>query len=192
MKKENILPPDYEPRDVLLLGCGNSHDKRITFNAGNHGRGSPATHFKGDRLHLHDVDESLSPDTVHDLNVFPYPWADNSFDEIHAYEVLEHCGTQGDGEFFFGQFNEFHRILKPGGYMMISVPMWDCDAQWGVPDHRRALPVNVFAFLTEEYYENVGKPGYGDYRRFLKGYWLGIGADEAETQAHVVLQALKD
>jgi predicted SAM-dependent methyltransferase len=29
-------------------------------------------------------------DVVHDLNVFPYPWSDNSVDEIVARHILEH------------------------------------------------------------------------------------------------------
>ena len=29
-------------------------------------------------------------DVVHDLNVFPYPFSVNSFDEVRIYHVLEH------------------------------------------------------------------------------------------------------
>lgn len=177
----------------LLIGAGSEHGKRIAFGASEqNGQGSPERDFKGGELVTLDVDPDLKPDVVHNLDVLPYPFATDEFDEIHAYEVLEHCGTQGDGAFFFGQFAEFWRILKPGGYFMASVPMWDSPQAWGVPDHRRCLPANIFGFLNQDYYKNLGKPGYADYRK-----WLGttnfrcVGADEGKDNLHVVLQAVK-
>lgn len=177
-------------KQILLVGCGNSHDKRIRFGEGRWGEGSPESSFDHADLWLHDRSPDLHGKTAYnfDLNDLPYPLSDEQFDEIHAYEVLEHCGRQGDGDFFFAQFNEFWRALKPGGYMCLSVPMWDAEVAWGVPDHCRVLPPGMFGFLTAEYYENVGTPGYGDYRHLLKGcYWETIGKDESEEQLHVVL-----
>ena len=46
-----------------------------------------------------DVNADHSPDVVHDLESVPLPFADETFDEIHAYEVLEHTGAQGDHVF---------------------------------------------------------------------------------------------
>jgi len=192
--------------DVLLLGCGNMHDKRINFSPEPEyqdvlGKGSPWDSFdKYAKLWLHDQVPELKEkfeDTIdglfilHDLNQLPYPWADEMFDEIHAYEVLEHCGRQGDGDFFFAQFNEFWRMLKPGGYFMLSVPMWDAEVAWGVPDHVRVLPPGIFGFLTKDYYDNIGKPGYGDYRHHLNGqYWIAVAKHETEEQLNVVLRKL--
>lgn len=198
-------------QDVLLLGCGNMHDKRVVFTPEvEHqdylGPGSPWQKFEDyARLHLHDQVPELiqkyidkvdgfakaSSMMLHDLNELPYPWADEAYDEIHAYEVLEHCGRQGDGDFFFGQFNEFWRMLKPGGYFCLSVPMWDSEVAWGVPDHVRVLPPGIFGFLTKDYYNNIGKPGYGDYRHMLDGrYWIAVAKHETEEQLNVVLRKL--
>ena len=33
-----------------------------------------------------DVSEGLGADVVHDLNCLPWPFADDTFDEVHAYE----------------------------------------------------------------------------------------------------------
>lgn len=187
-------------KDVLLLGCGNIHDKRVVFTPEKEfqdvlGTGSPWDKFESyARLHLHDRDPAIMAEfnsNPHDLNELPYPWDDESMDEIHAYEVLEHCGRQGDGDYFFAQFNEFWRILKPGGYFCLSVPMWDAEVAWGVPDHVRVLPPGIFGFLTKDYYDNVGKPGYGDYRHHLQGrYWIAVAKHETEEQLHVVLRKL--
>ena len=38
----------------------------------------------------HDVADLLGIDIVHDLNSYPWPWQDDSFDNILAMDVLEH------------------------------------------------------------------------------------------------------
>jgi len=159
---------------VLLVGCGNEHSRRMYLDG--------ERTFDDCDLILHDYSPHIATDYSNDLNDLPYPFEDEDFDEIHAYGVLEHCGTQGDGEFFFGQFNEFHRALKPGGYMMFSVPIWDREVAFGVPDHKRVLPGSLFHFLTKGYYENIGKPGYADYRHLIKGFWEVVGAAESEAE----------
>jgi len=57
-----------------------------------------------------------NPDVVHDLNTYPYPFEDNSADEIIGYHVLEHLDRP------FSVMKEIHRILKPGGKLHIKVP----------------------------------------------------------------------
>lgn len=55
-------------------------------------------------------------DVVHDLNQTPYPFGDNSVDEIHIYHVLEHLENP------ITKLEDLHRILKPGGVIHIRVP----------------------------------------------------------------------
>lgn len=175
-------------RSYLLIGCGHDRGKRVQMPE------SPEKDFSAGNLVTLDLDESTGADVVHDLEVLPYPFADNQFDEVHAYEVLEHCGTQGDAKFFFGQFAEFWRMLKPGGLMCISVPLWDCETAWAVPDHKRVLPPAIFGFLDQSYYKNVGKPGYGDYRKLLGATdFEPVGRQEVtQSQSlYVVMRARK-
>lgn len=63
-----------------------------------------------------DWQASVDPDVVHDLNSLPYPFIDNSFDLVEANHVLEHLDKP------FNIMREFHRILKPGGNLIIKVP----------------------------------------------------------------------
>lgn len=63
-----------------------------------------------------DWQDASSVDVVHDLNQLPYPFEDNSIDEIYISHVLEHL----DRPFFV--MKEFHRILKNGGVLHIKVP----------------------------------------------------------------------
>jgi len=118
-----------------------------------------------------DINPSHYPDVVWDLNNLPWPFEDNSFDEIHAYNVLEHLGQQGDYKSFFAHFDEMHRILKPGGYIAgISVD-FDTVHLWADPGHTRAITrLMLQNFLSREQYElQAGKTAMTDYRFCYKG-----------------------
>src|ERR1700726_3329700 len=75
----------------LLIGCGRSRAKVLSLNG-----------VEWKELVTLDSDPSCKPDVVHDLEVMPYPFEDERFDECNAYDVLEHMGRQGDWQFFFG------------------------------------------------------------------------------------------
>lgn len=88
-----------------------------------------------------------------DLEKLPYTWADgNTYDEIHAYHVLEHLSTQGDYRFFFAQFEEFWRLLKPDGYFAAQVPPWNDEWRDGDPGHRRMINHATLTFLSQAEY----------------------------------------
>jgi len=163
---------------TLLIGAGSSRDKRIVHEL------TPDAEFND----LVTLDITGVADIYHDLNEIPYPFRDKAFTEIHAYEVLEHCGSQGDGEFFFGQFNEFWRILKPGGVFCGSVPHYKGPWAFGDPGHKRILPPSVFGYLTESFYDQLGETFCADYRDLIKGYWKLIGTDEIGDQVVFMLQ----
>jgi predicted SAM-dependent methyltransferase len=166
----------------LMLGCRACRDKRIRFE------GVPET-FQD--LKTLDVDPDVGADYVHDLCVTPYPFEDNSFDEIHAYEVLEHCGQQGDWKLFFAQFTEFWRILKPGGYFCATVPMWDSPWAWGDPSHTRVITAGTISYLDQDHYEQVGVTSTSDFRGVWKGNFHVTGMQEQEHQFCFVLKAIK-
>lgn len=166
----------------LLIGAGANRDKKVTFE------GIPQTWVE---LVTLDSDEGLDVDVYHDLNNVPYPFDDNTFDEIHAYEVLEHCGTQGDWRFFFDQFSEFARILKPGGYFVATCPLWDSPWSWGDPGHTRIITEQSLMFLDQTEYEQCGTTAMTDYRGWYQADFERYSKQEAEHNWGFVLRVRK-
>jgi len=177
----NAVLKEAEYRE-LLLGSGNNPKKEITFKE------VPQDWQNLTKL---DIDPDCKPDVIHDLNVLPYPFPDNSFNEIHAYDVLEHTGQQGDWRFFFAQFDELWRILKPGGFICGACPMWDSPWSWSDPGHSRVLSKLSLIFLDRRNYADIGKTPMTDYRHIYKGDFEVCATTENEHKWGFVLKAVK-
>lgn len=171
-------------RRELLIGCGNSRTKAVAI------QGQEAF----EDLVTLDNKEDCGADVIHDLDVLPYPFADNEFDEIHAFCVLEHCGRQGDWKFFFAQFSEFHRILKPGGHFFGVCPTPDSKWAWADPSHTRIISRDTLGFLSQKIYElDVGKTSRSDFRSIYScDFHIAYVGDYDEGRHSFVLQALKE
>ena len=164
----------------LLLGCGSSRVKKL------HQRGR--SEWTG--LVAIDLEPRHNPDVVHDINL-PLPFPDDSADEIHAYEVLEHCGTQGDYKFFFAQWSDFWRVLKPAGVFLGTVPLPTSVWAWGDPSHTRVIPKESFVFLSQPQYCQVGKTAMSDFRSIYKADFDIIHLHENGDVLEFALQAVK-
>lgn len=143
----------------LLIGCGNSRIKKIAPPG--------AVSWTGELITL-DMNPDCGADVVHNLDVRPLPFKDEQFDELAAYDVLEHLGRQGDWRSFFEEFAEYWRILKPGGLFGIMSPIgndWHAD-----PGHTRFISEWWFRFLDQDWYADALARGMAvtDYRWFWK------------------------
>jgi len=138
-----------------------------------------------------DIESSHEPDVLWDLNVLPWPFEDNSFAEVHAYEVLEHLGSQGDAKAFFAHFWEIYRILQPMGYLGASVPRWDHMWALGDPSHRRVIAEGTLIFLSQPEYANVGRTMMTDFRSIWKGDFSTEATQKTEGQLYFLLKAHK-
>ncbi len=166
----------------LLIGCGNHREKVIQY------RGPIWID-----LTTLDNDPNCGAMVEHDLERLPLPFAEHSFDEIHAYHVLEHQGAQGDFRFFFAQWEEFWRILRPGGVFCGIVPTVQSEWAWGDPGHRRVLPQAIFTFLDQtEYTRQVGVTAFADYRRVYRADFKPAAYQVLNTDEFAfVLEAVK-
>ncbi len=81
-----------------------------------------------------NVDMCGTPDVQVDLSVFPWPFEDNSADEITSAHFLEHVQD------YERTILEMHRILKPKGLLHFKVPHFrNPFAQW----HLHKWPFSV-------------------------------------------------
>jgi SAM-dependent methyltransferase len=90
-----------------------------------------------------DLTANTQPDIVHDLNVLPWPFADSSFDEVHAYDVLEHL------EHVLATIEELHRVSRHGAILNIVVPHFSSDGAFTDPTHRHYFGARTFDYVTE-------------------------------------------
>lgn len=163
--------------NVLLLGCGHSRTRRLMLRDGfpngsvrlvpadNSGQWPDDT-----LLHSWDINAECRPDAIVDLNLPWRTWPKSNvlYDEVHAYEVLEHLGTQGDVDSFFNTFVGIWHLLKAGGVLLATVPHWKSEWAWGDPSHRRVITPGSFSFLSRrQYREQLGKTPMSDFRQYL-------------------------
>jgi ubiquinone/menaquinone biosynthesis C-methylase UbiE len=86
-----------------------------------------------------DKFQYYNPDVVHDLEKFPYPFEDNSVDEILLSHVLEHIGQ--NPEIFNNIIKEFYRICKNNSVIDIRVPHPRHDDFISDPTHVRPITI---------------------------------------------------
>ncbi len=166
----------------LLMGCGSRTHKDLALD-GKH---------EFENVVRLDINGDHKPDVIHDLRVHPLPFSDNEFDEIHAYEVLEHLAPQGDYEFFFAEFTEYARILKPGGHFMASCPIIGSPWVWGDPSHKRTIQQETLVFLSqEEYTKQIGVTTMSDFRYLYKANFRPVSFQKNEHRFFFVLEVLK-
>lgn len=90
-------------------------------------------------------------DVIHDLRVGPWPWEDNSVDEVHCSHFIEHLTNFNDKWERVLFFNELERILKPGGKATLIFPHWCSNRFYGDPTHKESLSEMSFYYLSKEW-----------------------------------------
>jgi SAM-dependent methyltransferase len=113
-----------------------------------------------------DILDLPGVDVVHDLDVFPWPYADNSFDLVFGHNVFEHLEDQ------IATMEEFWRILKPKGRVVLTVPYFRSVDAFTDSTHE-----HFFTSRSLNYFINE-KNSQSDYKYTTKlfskiGFWYG-------------------
>lgn len=112
-----------------------------------------------------DFVKTDSTDFECNLLKFPWPWADNSVDELHSSHFIEHipmCYVSPTGEYktvpdapdkdlLFAFFDECYRILKPGGVLTIFCPCARSNRAFQDVTHRRFIVGETFLYMNKEW-----------------------------------------
>jgi SAM-dependent methyltransferase len=83
-------------------------------------------------------------DVRHDLNSFPYPFAENTFDRVVMKNVIEHLDN------IVKVMEEIHRICKNGAEVLITTPHYSSLYSWQDPTHRHHLALDSFDYFIED------------------------------------------
>ena len=95
-----------------------------------------------------DFFETKYCDQVVDLNEFPWPWKDNSIDEIYMLYFIEHF----DSAQLINILKELHRILKFNGLLHIQCPHFTSMIALTDVDHKKSFSVTSFGILEGNNY----------------------------------------
>jgi SAM-dependent methyltransferase len=119
---------------ALNLGCGRKH-----------------------RAGAVNLDRTLAsnPDVVHDLDIRPWPFADNRFDQVYAFDVIEHLAD------IVGVMEELHRICRDGASIEISVPHFSSANAFTDPTHR-----HFFSRFSFDYFDSTHEFSFYSDARF--------------------------
>jgi SAM-dependent methyltransferase len=169
-------------QECLMLGAGFGEPKRRILGPAS----APESETRWWTL---DINPDTKPGKLFDLEQLesgtPLPYEMEQFDEVHAYEILEHFGRQGDYRGLFASFRQFWRVLKKDGLLIGTTPSIHSTWLWGDPGHTRVISQDTLSFFLKSHYEQLGKTAATDYRRFVEPCWweLDFAEDNKENLA---------
>ena len=119
---------------------------------------------------------------VCDLGHLPWPFADNSFDQIVAKAVFEHLPFT-----LLEAMNESWRVIRPGGVIEIKLPYWNAEVSYNDPTHRWVFGLGIFdqfdpATVRGDYY------GFYTDRKWTK---RRVFLNQGKTSIYAVLDVIK-
>ena len=95
-----------------------------------------------------DVEPKCNPDQVIDLEITPWPYEDDFFEQITADNILEHLGQRPKD--FTEIIKEMYRVSQNGAQWVINFPHHRCDLQWDDYTHVRAFTEKTFRMWDQQ------------------------------------------
>lgn len=90
-----------------------------------------------------DISEDTDADVVHNLDQRPYPFDDDSFDQVLMQDVIEHVESP------IAVMEELHRICRPGARIQLRTPHFSSVLAYGDPTHRHYFSRIAIESLAE-------------------------------------------
>ena len=89
----------------------------------------------------------------HDLEQFPWPFANDSVDYFYMNHVLEHVGR--DTDTFLRIFQEMYRVARPNAVLQVTVPHPRHDSYLTDPTHVRPITVGTLTMFSRFFTDNA-------------------------------------
>ncbi len=113
-----------------------------------------------------DVAALPGVDVVWDLNRYPWPFKDHTFNEIYASHVLEHVDD------FVHCMEEIYRVLQPNGKLFVKVPIFPSIYAMNDPTHKHFFTYFTFEYFTPGHtYAYYSKAKFSILRREIVFSW---------------------
>jgi SAM-dependent methyltransferase len=130
-----------------------------------------------------DIRELDGVDLVWDWSNMPYPLPDGCCISILASHVVEHVDPNNFG--FIKAMDEWWRLLRPGGRLMMSTPYPGSVGYWQDPTHVNPVSERTLAYFDPEDLSglwNIYKPKPW---KIVTSAWASIGNLEAVLEKRV-------
>jgi len=139
--KDNV----FTDKKVLHIGCGKNKLEGVV---------------GVDLLKLPGVD------VVHDLDNYPWPFANNGFDLVYAHSVVEHITD------IVSLFDEIARILKVNGRLVLAVPYFRSVDAFTDLTHKHFFTSNSLDYFLNTK-SSLSAYEYSSVRFKKVGFWYG-------------------
>lgn len=122
------------------------HDnlKKLNFGCGND--------IKKGYVNL-DKSKTKGIDVVHDLDIYPWPFPSNYFDEVYGRDSIEHVRD------LFLAMREIRRISRNGARVRLIVPYYHSSGAF-YPNHHYFFNIDGLKFFTEKGRSYDSHPGF--------------------------------
>ncbi len=124
-----------------------------------------------------NVDRFGEPDVRHDLEVVPWPWPDDSANEVVLCHVLEHLGR--DPQVYLGVMKELYRVCRDGAAIHVIVPHHRHDNFFNDPTHVRAVTADGMTLFSQRLNRDWARHGIAN---SPLGLYLGVDFEMVGVQ----------
>lgn len=115
-------------------------------------------------------------DVVHDLDQYPWPFEDNSFDHVVCRHSLSHLGN------FVRAIEEIHRIAKRGAIVEILAPHYASDNCNTDPTLRTRVGIRTMNYFCEQY--DFKYQFYSSVRFVMIRRWISFRENATDFRKH--------
>ena len=144
---------------------------------------------------FHGVDIAKLPnvDQVVNLEKFPWPWADESVEEVFCSHYIEHTPD------LIAFMDELYRILVVGGKVTVYAPYYSSMRAWQDPTHKRAISEATFLYYNKGWRESQKLDHYPikcdfdfTYGYLLAPEWAARAIDVQQFAIHHYINVVND
>jgi hypothetical protein len=97
-------------------------------------------------------------DRIVDLTTTPWPWPDNSVEEVYCSHFLEHLDHNAHNPQRVRFMNELYRVMKVGGKATIITPHWCSNRAYGDFTHADKPVSEMFYYYLSKEWRKMNAP----------------------------------